>query len=108
MGAAEKDAGCVEVVYALPGLQRIVRVPLAEPGLTAGEAVERSGLLREFPEIDRNALALGIYGTVCEPTRLLRDGDRVEIYLPLRHDPRASRRERAAQTRRQGGRSRPR
>lgn len=90
----------VEVAYALPERQRVVTLPLPDSGLTAGEAVDRSGLLQEFPEIAAHALVLGIYGSVCDPSRPLRDGDRVEIYRPLRHDPRASRRERAAQTRR--------
>ena len=88
----------VEVVYALPDRQRVVTLALPEAGLTAQAAVERSGLLDEFPELRGRALVLGIYGTVCAPDRLLRDRDRVEIYRPLRVDPRTSRRERAANT----------
>jgi putative ubiquitin-RnfH superfamily antitoxin RatB of RatAB toxin-antitoxin module len=117
MGAAEKPSpdlrstspasagevgGTVEVVHALPRQQRVVRLALPPTGLTAGEAVERSGLLTEFPQIARRELTLGIYGTVCDPSRTLQDGDRVEIYRPLLHDPRAARRERAADTRRKG------
>jgi uncharacterized protein len=109
MEAAESSPGdvrTVEVAYALPDRQRIVTLPLPTSGLTAGEAVERSGLLREFPEITTHALVLGVYGAICEASRPLRDGDRVEIYRPLRHDPRATRRERVAQARRKP-RSRP-
>ena len=87
----------VEVVYALPDVQRIVTVPLPETGLTAAEAVERSGLREQFPEIPREpALALAVFGVVRESNHPLRPGDRVEILRPLRHDPRALRRERAA------------
>jgi putative ubiquitin-RnfH superfamily antitoxin RatB of RatAB toxin-antitoxin module len=103
MGAAETPSGgrpTVEVAYALPDRQRVVTLPLPVSGLTAGEAVERSGLLQEFPEITTHALVLGVYGAICEASRPLRDGDRVEIYRPLPHDPRATRRERVAQTRR--------
>ena len=99
-GAEEAGVRSVEVAYALPDRQRIVTLLLPVSGLTAGEAVERSGLLQEFPDITTHALVLGVYGTICEPSRPLRDGERVEIYRPLPHDPRASRRERVAQARR--------
>jgi putative ubiquitin-RnfH superfamily antitoxin RatB of RatAB toxin-antitoxin module len=45
---------------------------------------------------------LGIYGVPCGPDRPLRDGDRVEIYRPLRTDPRVRRREQVAATPRKG------
>ncbi|HEX5649219.1 MAG TPA: RnfH family protein [Steroidobacteraceae bacterium] len=86
----------VEVVYALPDRQRVVTLDLPVEGLTAAQAVERSGLLREFPQIGDHPLVFGIYGTVCAPEHVLRAGDRVEILRPLRHDPRELRRERAA------------
>lgn len=94
--AGEAGRGAVEVACALPDRQRVSVVQLPADGLTALQAVERSGLLGEFPEFARQPLVLGIYGQVCEADRPLRDGDRVELYRPLRHDPRASRRERAA------------
>jgi putative ubiquitin-RnfH superfamily antitoxin RatB of RatAB toxin-antitoxin module len=89
----------VEVAYALPDRQRVVALELPIGGLTAGQAVERSGLLEEFPQIAEQALALAVFGVVCEPDRPLRAGDRVEILRPLRHDPRTLRRERAAAAR---------
>jgi putative ubiquitin-RnfH superfamily antitoxin RatB of RatAB toxin-antitoxin module len=92
----------VEVVYALPDRQRVVTLALPEAGLTAQAAVERSGLLDEFPGLRNRPLVLWIYGTVCAPDRPLRDRDRVEIYRPLQVDPRAQRRERAAHTARKG------
>jgi putative ubiquitin-RnfH superfamily antitoxin RatB of RatAB toxin-antitoxin module len=92
----------VEVVYALPDRQRVVTLALPQTGLTAQAAVEHSGLLDEFPELRGRPLVLGIYGTVCAPDRSLGDRDRVEVYRPLRVDPRAQRRERAANAARQG------
>jgi hypothetical protein len=89
-------AGKVEVVHALPGRQCVVEISLPPAGLTAREAVDRSGLLAEFPELAAQNLVLGIFGAVCDGERRLRDGDRVEIYRPLKQDPRALRRERAA------------
>jgi hypothetical protein len=98
----EPEPTVVEVVYALPARQRLVTVRLA-PGMTAVEAVRASGLLEEFPELDADALALGIYGRRVEASQPLLAEDRVEIYRPLRVDPRAARR-RAAES--DGGRGR--
>ena len=94
----------VEVVYALPERQLVVRVALV-PGLTAGEAVELSGLKREFPAVGEGPLWLGIFGEPVGVERELRPGDRVEIYRALAADPREARRRRAAA---QSGSGRPR
>lgn len=81
----------IEVVYALPGRQRVVCLALRE-GMTALEAVEASGLIAEFPELAGRELPLGIYGVRVEPAHPLHDGDRVEIYRLLHFDPREARR----------------
>lgn len=96
------DSPQVEVVYALPDRQRVVTVALPAQGLTAQAAMEQSGLTVEFPEILSQPLVLGVFGAICAPDRPLRAGDRVEIYRPLRNDPRATRRERVASTPRKG------
>jgi len=100
------EEATVEIVYALPERQRVVQLALPATGLTAAAAVERSGLLDEFPDLRGRPLVLGIYGSVCAPDRPLRDRDRVEIYRPLQVDPRAQRRERAANAARSTGRKR--
>ena len=84
----------VEVVYALPERQRVVQLPL-RAGMTALEAVQAAGLEREFPEIAGSDLVLGIYGRRVDATHVLRSGDRVEIYRPLKFDPRDARRKAA-------------
>jgi putative ubiquitin-RnfH superfamily antitoxin RatB of RatAB toxin-antitoxin module len=43
--------------------------------------------------------AIGVWGKVRPKSYLLRDGDRVEIYAPLRADPKSARRTRAARAR---------
>lgn len=91
----------VEVAYALPDRQRLVTLDVPR-GSTAREAVERSGLQREFPEIDPEGNALGIFGRRCPPDQRLRDGDRVEIYRPLKADPKEVRRRLAARGRTMG------
>jgi putative ubiquitin-RnfH superfamily antitoxin RatB of RatAB toxin-antitoxin module len=39
---------------------------------------------------------VGIFGEACDRATVPRDGDRIEIYRPLRSDPKESRRARAA------------
>ena len=86
----------IEVTYALREEQVLLELEMAE-GTTARQAVERSGILRRFPDIDLAQAGLGIFGRVVSPDTPLRDGDRVEIYRPLIADPRQARRTRAKQ-----------
>ncbi len=80
----------VEVVYATPDVQRVVRVSFTA-GLTAAQAVRRAGLLEEFPEIQASPLVLGVFGARVEENTPLAPGERVEICRPLKQDPRAMR-----------------
>jgi len=99
MAAPERAA--VEVVYALRDRQRVIQVRFAE-GMTAIEAVEASGILKDFPDLSAGTLDLGVYGRVVQSTHLLRPGDRVEIYRRLTADPREARRQLAAQGKTRG------
>lgn len=82
----------VDVVYALPERQMSRRVLLPE-GSTVRDAVRASGLAAEFPDIDPTRV--GVFGKRVQPASRLRDRDRVEIYRPLRADPKELRRRRA-------------
>ncbi|THF66437.1 RnfH family protein [Pseudothauera nasutitermitis] len=85
----------VEVVYALPRRQELVRLSLPA-GATVREAVEASGLLGRYPEIDVDGPSkLGIFARLVKGDAVLRDCDRVEIYRPLIADPKAVRKKRA-------------
>ena len=86
----------VEVAYALPAQQVILPVTVI-PGTTAQAAIEASGILAKFPEIDLNSNRIGIFGKLCKPDTPLRHLDRVEIYRPLIADPKEVRRQRAAE-----------
>ncbi len=59
-------------------------------------ALQQSGLLAVFPEIDSLQTAVGVWGRKAGLDQLLRDQDRVEVYRPLRVDPKVARRERFA------------
>lgn len=86
----------VEVAYVGEHEQALLAVE-ADAGLTAREAVERSGILRRFPEIDLGTNKLGIFGKLAKPDQVLESGDRVEIYRPLIADPKEARKKRAAE-----------
>ena len=86
----------VEVVYALPEKQEVVAVHLPA-GSTVVQAIEASGLLARFPEIDLAKHKLGIYAKLAKVDTALRNRDRVEIYRPLIADPKEVRKQRAAE-----------
>lgn len=87
----------VEVAYATPARQMIIELNVV-PGTTAGQAVELSGIRREFPAIAAQP-ALGIFSRKVPLEHPLAAGDRVEIYRPLLADPKDTRRVRAEQQR---------
>lgn len=86
----------IEVAYALPSQQVILPVKVAE-GTTAAQAIEASGLLHKFPEIDLSLNKLGIFGKLVRNDTILREHDRVEVYRSLIADPKEVRRQRAAE-----------
>lgn len=82
-----------EVAYALPTVQRCYLVRLAAPA-TVRAAIESSGVLAEFPDIDLARQRVGIFGRIASLDQLIQPGDRVEIYRPLEADPKEARRDR--------------
>ena len=86
----------VEVVYALPEKQTLLalEVPM---GTTVIEAVRASGILDTYPEIDIANSKLGIFGRMAKSDEVLQPGERVEIYRPLKADPKEVRRRLAAE-----------
>jgi len=85
----------VEVVYALPEKQEVVTLHLPV-GATALGAVLASGLQDRYPELAQKMGILGIYSKQVPSDTPLRNGDRVEIYRPLKADPKDARRRKAA------------
>jgi len=92
-----RDAIEVEVVYALPDHQRVIRVRISGGG-SVETAIRQSGILAEHSEIDLAKVKVGIYGRRADLNTEVRAGDRVEIYRPLIAEPKAVRREHAART----------
>jgi uncharacterized protein len=87
----------IEITYALPERQELMVVELPE-GATVMQAVEASGLLQKYPEIDPGGVnKLGVFAKLAKADAVLRDRDRVEIYRPLIADPKEVRRQKAAE-----------
>ena len=84
----------VEVAYAKPEEQVILLITVEE-GCQAQAAIQRSGILERFPEINLAQNKIGIFSKIVELQTVLRGGDRVEIYRPLISDPKQARRARA-------------
>ena len=77
-----------------PGAVDLVDLQLPE-GACVADALQASGLAARHPGLDMASLRLGIWGALCECDAVLREGDRVELYRPLRVDPMQARRERS-------------
>lgn len=78
------DTIVVEVGYALPKQQYLQSIKV-EQGATASMAIEQSGVLAEYPDIDLTKNKVGIFGKVISKRdqHVLQAGDRIEIYRPL-------------------------
>ena len=83
----------VEVAYALPEKQRIVKLDVP-PGTTALEAVTLDEVFDEL--VVGPDLKIGVWGKATTADRVLVAGERVEIYRPLQVDPKEVRKARAA------------
>ena len=91
----------IEVCYASPDGQALIAVELPE-GATLQQALDASGILQRFPQIDLNTQKVGVFGKLKPLDAVLADHDRVEIYRPLLVDPKLSRQRRVEKTRKAG------
>jgi putative ubiquitin-RnfH superfamily antitoxin RatB of RatAB toxin-antitoxin module len=93
----EPSAESFDVIVAWAVDQHAVMRPVrVAPGTTIEQAIVASGLPGEIAEIDLAVNPVGIYGKKKTLDTILRPLDRIEIYRPLRADPKESRRRRAA------------
>ena len=86
----------VEVAYALAEKQSLISLEVEE-GTTLKDAIEASGILEKYNEIDLSKQQVGIFSKFATLDTVLREKDRVEIYRSLIADPKQVRKERAAQ-----------
>jgi putative ubiquitin-RnfH superfamily antitoxin RatB of RatAB toxin-antitoxin module len=85
-----------EVAYGQMQEQALLSVESETP-LTVQQAIEQSGILERYPEIDLAKNKVGIFGKAAKLDAQLGEGDRVEIYRPLIADPKEARKKRAAE-----------
>ncbi|MDD4912850.1 MAG: RnfH family protein [Sideroxydans sp.] len=76
----------VGVAYSEPAQQLWLRFEVPEES-TVLSAIEQSGILKKFPEIDISTCTVGIFGKVAELDGALKPGDRIEIYRAITADP---------------------
>ncbi len=86
----------IEIAYGLEDRQYLYAYEVEE-GVTVGEAIELSPLKKELPDliIDK----VGIFSKLTTLDKVLKEGDRIEIYRSLKIDPRKRRREKVEKER---------
>ena len=94
---APGDRIVVEVAYS-PGPSQLDIIPVElDDGATLAQALVLSGLLQRYPALQPTDLVCGVWGRRCDLQHPLRDRDRVEVYRPLKVDPKEARRQRYAE-----------
>lgn len=84
----------IEVVYASKTKQHLIKLSVNE-GSTIETAIEQSGILTLYPEINLAKHKVGIFSKVKALSDEIKEGDRIEIYRPLLIDPMEARRAKA-------------
>lgn len=76
----------IGVAYADKFKQVWLKLEVAD-GSTVHEAIEESGLLEQFPDIDLEKQKVGIFGKIAKLDAPIEEGARIEIYRPITADP---------------------
>lgn len=76
----------VGVCYAEADRQLWIRLEIPD-GSTLAQAIELSGVLKQYPHIDLESQKVGIFGKLAKLDTLIKEGDRVEIYRKITADP---------------------
>jgi uncharacterized protein len=87
------DSIRVSVIYADPNNQIELSVDV-DPLARVEDAIRASGIAEKLPN-GFKPVAIGIFGRIVSVNDKLRDGDRIELYRPLKIDPKEARRRRA-------------
>lgn len=91
----------VQVCYLAPGVQAVIDLEVPVDA-TVKQALQLSGIVQRYPEIDITTQQVGVYGKTRELDAGLSAHDRIEIYRPLTVDPKVARARRVAKTRKGG------
>ena len=91
----------IEVVYGLPQKQELLTLPV-QVGTTVEQAINESGILSMFSDIDLTINKVGIWNRAAKLSDVLKNLDRIEIYRPLIADPKEVRKRRAEKAKEEG------
>lgn len=87
----------LEIVYASFSSQMTISIQVPQ-GTTVKEAIDQSGILDHMKEIDLKIQAVGIFSRPVHLSDKVSHHDRIEIYRPLKIDPKEARKLRAYQS----------
>ncbi len=76
----------IAVAYADKLTQSWLKLELPEHS-TVLEAIESSGMLNQYPDIDLDSQKVGIFGKVTRLDAKIEEGMRIEIYRKITADP---------------------
>ena len=85
----------IEIVYAQPQRSLVKHLSMP-PGALIADALSVAALDEDFQGLDLANATVGIFGSLANRDRPLKDGDRIEIYRPLAEEPKLARRKRAS------------
>lgn len=89
----------IQITVAYATIEKQVEIPLqVEESCTVAVAIKRSGILEQFPEIKFAHIKVGVFGKRVTLDSVLQADDRIEIYRPLKIDPKQARILRAKST----------
>jgi len=76
----------IGVAYSEPGQQIWLNIEVPDES-SVTEAIDRSGILKQFPHIDLSVQKVGVFGRLVKLDAKLKAGDRIEIYRGIIADP---------------------
>lgn len=84
----------IEIAYAAAKNTCLIPLDVTQP-CTIYEAIQQSGILTAFPEINLSSNKVGVFSVLASLDSEAKSGDRIEIYRPLLIDPKQARKQRA-------------
>lgn len=91
---ADRAAVRVTVMYSPTPREVLEWAVTLKPGATVSQALQASGLDSALPDFHLRDARIGIWGRKAGLQQLVRDGDRIEMWRPLKVDPKLARRQR--------------
>ena len=78
-----------------PACRQVMEIVMSlAPGTTVAQALSKSEAIELLANVDPASMEVGVWARRVERQQVLQDGDRLEIYRPLKVDPKVARRER--------------